>query len=159
MLQGLFMMNFLVKSLYRLSLAFLFLVVTQIPVSADQKNTDFSFATLDKFWPAFRSMALNGDKAKLAKLTQFPVLLHGTLDDDPVIKMDRKSFENNIDIILSQDPGDPSATQAETTLDLFKRTKVLNDEDGSAHIGDLEFSLIEGRWLWVKAYIDQDELK
>ena len=73
--------------------------------------------------------------------------------------MNKKSFDMNIDTILAQDPGDPATEESETMLDLFKRTKTLKDNGGSARAGDLEFYFINGRWLWVRVYIDQDIIR
>lgn len=147
------------KPFYLIGIFVFILMAIQIPACADQKSSDNKYVKLNKFWLAFRTAALNGDKLTLIKLAQFPIFLHGAMDDDPIIKMDHEFYDKNIDVILNQDPGDPSTAEPETTLDLFKRTMVLNDDGGFARIGGFEFNKINGRWLWVRVYIEQEVLK
>ena len=143
-----------VNYLAKIYIFFVLLVALQVTACAEeQSNSNIKYSDLQKFWSVFRDAALKNDITKLEKLTKFPVAIHGMMDDDPIIKIEKKLFFKNINIVLSQDPGDPSTGSPETSLDLFKRTKEIKDLGGLAHIGDFEFHKVDGYWWLVRLYI------
>lgn len=113
--------------------------------------------SFDRFWAAFRQAVIAGDRERIVSMTRFPFETRGTSDDDPVRTHDRASFLRILDRLLADDAG--MAATPEPMRRYIERTTTLTDrnhEPGAteAGVGNFDFRLVGGRWLFTRAYMD-----
>lgn len=109
------------------------------------------------FWRDFRDAALANDIARVMRLTTFPFPTTGELDDDPVVKHDRRAFPALFTRLLGQRER-PSPGASLTMRELIRQTPVLreanfNGEDEHFHVGAFYFGKEGGRWRLLEAYL------
>ena len=111
-------------------------------------------------WTQFRQAVLANDYARLSRVTQFPLSVHGAVDGIPVQQIGRDQFEATFTKILNQPlasfEGDKLVTY--TQRDLVHKTAALPAADKRAksfRVGELEFEYPKGECKLVRAYLSE----
>ena len=120
-----------------------------MPMSASSK------VSFQDFWKEFRAAAIQEDKEKIIKLTHFPFNTRGLLDEDPTVKHDRSWFLKAYGDLFNADPGvNPIPSTMRAFLKENPEVPSGNLPTGDwARVGDFEFKIINGQWLFVLAYL------
>lgn len=112
-------------------------------------------------WTRFRKAFLTKDFTKLILLTDFPLVIYGTLDEDPIIKVWDDKFETCFSKIYQKDTGIGDGLNHErfikqnssldTIVENGKPISAYPEEDGF-RIGDLKFG--KKPFLLQRIYLD-----
>ena len=116
------------------------------------------------FWTAFRRALLARDQAALASMTQLPIAVRGTLDDDPVRHVPAAQLAQLVDDVLRNPIQTPIQTGSgvsvlEQTQEQYVReheqpgAKDQQTQDW-ARVADLEFCRKGERWRWCQTYAE-----
>lgn len=91
-------------------------------------------------------------------MTQFPLIVRGSLDGDPERKINAQALRKLIPRLLKEDAG--LSTTPESVRDYVKRfenppAKSVDPGGASAHVASFEFDRVGGRWLFTRTYMDE----
>ncbi len=119
---------------------------------------------LRKFITRFSGLFSKADHQALvkAKLVRLPLVLKGTLDDSPELKVSAKSFDKALAKIAEQPSGLNTANTNETEAQHLAASvaagKLPQDAgEGTVRAGNLVFKKSGKNWQFVKVYVS-DEL-
>jgi hypothetical protein len=106
--------------------------------------------SFDLFWAKFRNAVIANDYATLKSLTQFPLIVKGTLDSDPI-----KKYKNDQFIFIFKH----YLKQSNTMEDILETEKVPDQiytaESQTIHrLSDMQFKKVNGKWELVLIYIE-----
>ena len=131
----------------------IFLVVSA-SCSAEPPQSDFQF-----FWNKFRAASLANDYATLTTLTKFPLEVKGVDDSIPVKKYRKEQLNTIFPKLMSQPvflPKDNDVVETNLREVLTKMEKVeYKTTDKEIRVEQFKFQLIKGKWLLVKAYLEE----
>jgi len=137
-------------------------------------KNDSSFIS---FWVEFREAIMTLDTIKLLKLTNFPLLTMGFLDEFPSYEADEKQYFAVMDsfleesIYLDTDTLSGKGTYHNHNIFVTNKeyvrnlssiqdyTRFCHFEKSRARIGYMEFKLIDGNWKLWKIYTDTFKLQ
>lgn len=117
--------------------------------------------TAGEFWASFRQAVLTNDVKKLVSMTKLPLAVYGVSDNTPVTYYDRSEFPTIFRKILMQPEYLPVGNRivSKTVLGLIYDKKVLTHKDlqnrDAFRFYQLEFEVINGRWLLTRAYLEE----
>lgn len=123
---------------------------------AQQRDRSF-----DAFWPTFRTALLAYDMQALDPLVSYPLTVKGTMDYDPVKKINRDKIITTLKKALSQEGSiDNENIPDETNLEEIKRKVTVPDKDykwkkaNSIYmtVANLDFKKIGGKWKLYTIY-------
>src|SRR5581483_2249157 len=117
------------------------LVAAQPPQESDLKQ----------FWSTFRSAVLQKDWSTLEDLTNFPVLVRGELDRDPVHQVRRSEFRTVFERFLKEGVFSPGEQ-----LKLIRSTTTIEAESNSGElcrVGDMVFRKTAKGWRLSRLYM------
>lgn len=109
------------------------------------------------FWKSYRNAFIRKDLTKLSGLTRFPLEVKGTLDGDPVFKVNSEKFRSCFPIVFNRDVG--LFAQEQSHLAFIKATSTPpgvqkgNSED-LFRVADLEFGKFNGTFRLERIYLD-----
>jgi len=136
-----------------LAVTFLLLSVTAYAAEND--------ADANRFWRMFRQAVLHRNNGQIASMTRFPFEVRGPDDSDPVRFFERKAFPDLYKQVVSQQVFVLSDGNfiAKTMLQLIKEKKEITSVDylipTSFTVHEFEFQLINGHWLFTRAYLEE----
>lgn len=119
--------------------------------------------SFDAFWPSFRTAVLAYDIQALDQLVSYPLTVKGTMDYDPVKKINRDKIISTLKNALSQEGSiDNDNIPDETNLEEIKRKVTVPDKDYKWHkansiymsIANMDFKKIGGKWKLHTIYIE-----
>ena len=129
-----------------------------MPVSAG----DITSAA-NKFWSDFRAAVSNDDYTKLAKLTRFPLAVHGEVDFIPVKKVNKNEFPVVFKKIINQEQfvekngEELRTTMRKIVLSTEKIDKKYNlERDKHFRVSDLVFDYKDNRWALFRTYYSEE---
>ena len=137
----------------------LIIFLIHISIISFGQKVDSSFV---RYWKIFRESVLDSDFKKLDSLTQFPLIVRGTLDSDPEKYIGINKFKKVFRVYLKQ----ANAFYSATDLNDIKEKEQLSVKDfrylwkNQMSVDDLEFEKIKGHWKLTLIYIntaDQEE--
>lgn len=118
--------------------------------------------TAGRFWGVFREAVLSNDEEKIVSMTRLPLEVHGVSDSTPVRFYGRREVPRIFNKILMQ----PEYLVADgkivskTLLGLIFEKKVVTRNDLTLpdhfRFYQLEFEKINGRWFWIRAYLEAE---
>lgn len=122
------------------------------------QNRERSF---DTFWPSFRTAVLAYDVQALDQLVSYPLTVKGTMDSDPIKKINSDKIIATLKIYFSKNAMIDDADLTETNLAQIKRYVTLPQSiykhfsmaDVVISVGDLDFKKIGGKWRLSIIYI------
>ena len=119
------------------------------------QNNDNSF---ENFWIVFRNAVLENDFQELDSLTDFPLIIKGTLDSDSAREIRHNKFKFVFEVYLKQ----PNADDSGTDLDEIRKKKMISEKDYRSsnnyiRISDMVFGRVKGNWKLIMIYIDTED--
>ena len=127
-------------------------------VSASVHASDVDLAA-QKFWGEFRQAVIVSDYAKLAKMTKFPLSIHGEADFIPVQKIEKNELKDMMEKVIGQEQIVLINGKDETTTirKIINETKELDKshilvKGKYFRVSDLEFEYENGSWWLFRAY-------
>ncbi len=120
---------------------------------ADTQSSEQS--ELKQFWGAFRNAALQQDWSKLEEFTNFPLIVRGELDQDPIFRIDRGKFPIIFERFLKEGVFSPNEQ-----LHVIRNTTTIKVDANSrdrCRIGDMVFKRTAKGWRLYTLYM-QDSL-
>ena len=127
--------------------------------AAPQEN---QYSDLDAYWKHFRQAVLSNNRDQLAELTRFPLRVRGTTDLEAEKKIGKAEFPRYIDLLLKQpiySTASGGGMQSRTLYQMVKEQESLPKKAkvavSSARFEQFEFALVGGRWLLVRAYLEE----
>jgi hypothetical protein len=129
-------------------------VLGSISCSAGPAESDFQ-----SYWTKFRAASLALDYTTLATLTKFPLEVKGVDDSIPIKKYEKAQLNTIFSKLISQPVFQYKGNDViETTLKelVAKQEKVeYKATDAQIRVEQFEFQLINGKWLLVRAYLEE----
>jgi len=116
---------------------------------------------LARFWADFRQAVVENDASKVASMTRFPFEVRGPDDGDPVQTLDRKGFLDVYERLVVQPVHLPSGgtivSRSMRALIAEATTSPPIDagDPDRTHFQQFEFARIDGRWRFVRAYLEE----
>lgn len=111
-----------------------------------------------RFWTTFREAALSLDEVRLAALTRLPLQLRGTVDGEPVRRVQRRHLLPVLKQLLAEESAGPGGGPARSQRAWIERKATLGASDWLAadliRVQQMEFQRIGGRWYLVRVYAD-----
>ena len=112
--------------------------------TSKQVTTDKSTESFLKFWKVFRQAVIDNDTSTVISLTAFPLETRGEMDQDPIVKYERKDIAK--------------VFRAHRFSNLEEITQTINPDkqyvfSDCARISDFVFNRINGQWRWTFAYL------
>jgi len=138
------------RRIFQITILFLLFTYSQ-PSYSQQRDKSF-----DTFWSKFRKAVIDKNYDTLKSLTQFPLIVKGTLDGDPIKRFKSDKFIFIFKHYLKQN----NTTVTGNALDDIVETEIIPDKDFSeTHISDvrfsdMEFKRINGKWKLYFIYIE-----
>lgn len=114
----------------------------------------------DTFWGHFRKIFLAKDLDKISTRTQFPLIIKGTMDEDPTFKMSGTNFKKCFVHLFEKDTGLSSTPQnhLDYVKNQFEFSKKLNPLAASTfRVGDMVFEKIENDFKLTTIYLETSE--
>ena len=128
--------------------------MVSISCTAESPQSDFQ-----PFWNKFRAASLANDYATLATLTKFPLEVKGVDDSIPIRKYEKAQLNTIFPKLMSQPvllPKDNDVVEKNLREVLTKTEKVeYNNTDKEIRVEQFQFQLINGKWLLVRAYLEE----
>jgi hypothetical protein len=108
-----------------------------------------------KFWIIFRNAIISNDWNAIISNTHFPLETRGSLDDDPVIKIEKDRFRQVFEIFLQTAYSFPPI---KTQYDKIKNKENVYPyiTDDWYRLGNMQFKKIKGKWFLTFIYIEPD---
>lgn len=140
------------------------LVENELFAISKQKLNSSSDSSFLFFWYDFREAVISMDSLKLLSMAQFPVVIHGYLDEDPRYEITINEFIKVFKIYLGLDTtylsDDYLKKEYNENLKYIKETSDLSSCRTCSHtnvwyrMGNLEFEKFNGHWKLLSIYID-----
>ena len=128
-------------------IAILFLLLFNCSQDSYSQQRDKSF---DAYWTKFRDAVINRNDSVLKSLTQFPLIVKGTMDFDPIKKFNKDKFTFIFDHYLKQ-----GITKDDILETIAVPDKVYMGENQDVHrISDMVFKKINRQWKLSLIYIE-----
>ena len=128
--------------------------MVSISCTAESPQSDFQ-----PFWNKFRAASLANDYTTLATLTKFPLEVKGVDDSIPIRKYEKAQLNTIFPKLMSQPvllPKDNDVVETNLREVLTKTEKVeYNNTDKEIRVEQFQFQLINGKWLFVRAYLEE----
>ncbi|HTF97350.1 MAG TPA: hypothetical protein VL995_14525 [Cellvibrio sp.] len=121
---------------------------------ADERDDSFQL-----FWTEFRAAVMQNDYEQLKRFTKFPLAVNGVADFIPVEYIERKAFKDIFHKLMDQKihliHGDDYTLT--DMMDVVSKTEApLDAKNGDEYrVEQLVFEYIDGRWLFTRAYLDE----
>jgi hypothetical protein len=106
---------------------------------------------LNRVWIAFRNAALQQDWSKLEEITNFPLIVRGELDQDPIFRIDRSKFPTIFERFLKEGVFSPNEQ-----LQVIRNTTTIKVDANSrdrCRIGDMVFKRTAKGWRLYTLYM------
>jgi len=106
---------------------------------------------LQQFWSTFRNAVIERNWSTLEDLTNFPVLVRGELDRDPVHQVRRSEFRTVFERFLKEGVFSPGEQ-----LKLIRSTTTIQAESNSGElcrVGDMVFRKTAKGWRLSRLYM------
>ena len=136
------------------NLILIFSLAISVSCSAESPQSDFQ-----PFWNKFRAASLANDYATLATLTKFPLEVKGVDDSVAVKKYQKEQLNTIFPKLISQPvflPKDNDVVETNLREVLTKTEKVeYKTTDKEIRVEQFQFQLIDGKWLLVRAYLEE----
>ena len=128
--------------------------MVSVSCTAESIQSDFQ-----PFWNKFRAASLANDYATLATLTKFPLEVKGVDDSVPDEKYKKEQLSAIFPNLMSQPvflPKDNDVVETNLREALTKTEKVeYKNTDKEIRVEQFQFQLINGKWLLVRAYLEE----
>lgn len=107
------------------------------------------------FWSVFRTAIITNDWDSIISNTHFPLETRGTMDGDPIVRIEKDRFQFVFKMFLESESSiPPFKTQFDKIKDKENVYPYITDDSYS--YGDMQFKRINGKWFLVFIYIDAD---
>lgn len=106
-----------------------------------------------KFWKMFRNAIISNDFETVEANTIFPLETRGTLDSDPIVRIDKKKFQDVFKIFLKT-----YYSMSTNQIDYIKSQEIIKPYITNSYwqrIGDMQFKRIDGKWYLSFIYIEK----
>jgi len=144
----------LIRKTKKIVLLFSLIIFSLTATSCNAETNSDSDGSFPVFWKKFRSASLNNDMDAILKMTRFPFVVKGDLDMNGVVSLNKIKFKNQFNKFLNQDIRENLTP--ESMRSYIKKNKQVSPiiEDGQTTLGLFSFELINGTWLFVRAYVE-----
>ena len=147
-------MKYFVKT--KQTLSFLFLIILGLSaISCNAEAQGRTTKSFPEFWKEFRIASLNNDIVHLVEMTRFPFILKGDLDMDGSVVLDKANFKKRFKSFMEQDTRED--LKPDSMRDYIKKNESISPriDDGQTNVGLFSFELIEGKWYFVRVYVEE----
>jgi len=135
------------------------LIVTIFLMASISCNAESPQSDFQSFWNKFRAASLANDYTTLATLTKLPLEVKGVDDSVPIRKYEKAQLNTIFPKLMSQPvllPKDNDVVETNLREILNKTEKVeYNNTDKEIRVEQFQFQLINGKWFFVKAYLEE----
>ena len=123
-------------------------------ISCNEETNIDPTQSFSKFWKEFRQPSLNNDIPRILEMTKFPFKVKGDLDMDGSKSLNKIEFEKRFNSFMEQDIRE--GLTPESMRQYIKKNKVISPKiyDGQTSVALFSFELINGKWYFVNAYIE-----
>jgi hypothetical protein len=128
-----------------------------------QINKEVNFA---EFYSSFRDAVLLKKNELILNSVNFPIEVRGYLDDDPILKINKKDFLSIFDASINTlTEVDPQTDEMCSTFYILKKTeniltyKLYTKSNEFQRFGNLIFNIINNEWKLTAIYTDTRNLK
>jgi len=128
------------------------------PTAAPVPGATVDAGNLSAFWDQFRQAALAGDAARIQSLSAAIVEQHGTLDDDPVVKLRGPAIARAVVKVLAN-PEEVDATGKSLRAIMESGAAPVPDPQQPPtyyRIGNLVFEKGAKGWQLTQLYVEAD---
>lgn len=120
---------------------------------------DSTYDDFPKFWLQFREYVLNFDTLNLFERMEFPILVFGYSDDDPVYVVQKENILWFWNIFLFGDGNDNDNMEiVKSTLDVTKIPWYYQYDQNEHSVGYLDFIKYQEGWMLKRLYMDTRHL-
>ena len=136
--------------------SFIFLLIFGLTaISCNAESNKNSEQTFPEFWKEFRIASLNNNITRVIELTKFPFSVKADLDMDGSTALDKEKFKKRFKSFMEQDIRENLTP--ETMHDYIKKKELISPRinDGQTSVALFFFELINGKWYFVKVYVEE----
>lgn len=130
------------------------LIMGIVSISCNAETNIESPQSFSIFWKEFRQPLLNNDMPRILEMTKFPFKVKGDLDMDGSKFLNKNEFKKQFNSFMEQDIREDLTP--ESMRQYIKKNKSIfpKIDDGQTNIALFSFELIDGKWCFVSAYIE-----